>query len=421
MSKRSWEWCHWRRGVLLALALLVCASHVLAHPFDGDGSGPAKEGASNAQAYLYVEPFTCRVECLIWLPTALTVFGLPQGDAMLLPSETKATLLERAKVMVRDWCVLKLDGVEQRADFATAQLVKGVPGRSEAPAPDESVAVMNAMLGLTLDFAAPSSFETAEVEWRKFATEMQAIPLTVSYGPMSEAGLVMTLASPVAAWKNGGRLPPPKPLVVVPPVPPMETMDIPVASAVWVLVAAFWLLKKPRHGRRRSGQAVMIFSVLALGAILLWLMAHVPVTKPWAVRRMVPADEAQRVLLALLRNTYRAFDQRSESDIYDVLSRSIHGDFLQTIYLQTVQALSLEGKDGTRVRVTDVDVQVDGMRLLRDRDGFVAEGQWTALGSVGHWGHMHQRINRYTARLTVEPVNGAWKLTGLEVLEERRM
>jgi hypothetical protein len=34
---------------------------------------------------------------------------------------------------------------------------------------------------------------------------------------------------------------------------------------------------------------------------------------------------------------------------------------------------------------------------------------------------MHQRTNRYTARLTLEPIGNAWKITGLEVLEERRM
>ena len=46
---------------------------------------------------------------------------------------------------------------------------------------------------------------------------------------------------------------------------------------------------------------------------------------------------------------------------------------------------------------------------------------WTALGTVGHWGHVHTRKNLYQAMLTVEPVDGAWKITALELLEEKRL
>ena len=53
-------------------------------------------------------------------------------------------------------------------------------------------------------------------------------------------------------------------------------------------------------------------------------------------------------------------------------------------------------------------------------------GQWTALGRVGHWGHTHTRVNRYTAQVTVTAEaadTGArtWKITGLQVTEARRL
>jgi hypothetical protein len=34
---------------------------------------------------------------------------------------------------------------------------------------------------------------------------------------------------------------------------------------------------------------------------------------------------------------------------------------------------------------------------------------------------VHQRRNRYRAELRVAPLDGAWKLVGLEVLEEERL
>ncbi len=42
-------------------------------------------------------------------------------------------------------------------------------------------------------------------------------------------------------------------------------------------------------------------------------------------------------------------------------------------------------------------------------------------GSVGHWGHVHERVNRYRGLLTIEPLGGVWKLVAAEVLEEERI
>ena len=42
-------------------------------------------------------------------------------------------------------------------------------------------------------------------------------------------------------------------------------------------------------------------------------------------------------------------------------------------------------------------------------------------GSVGHWGHVHQRKNRYDADLRVEAIDGAWRISALELLSEDRL
>ena len=43
------------------------------------------------------------------------------------------------------------------------------------------------------------------------------------------------------------------------------------------------------------------------------------------------------------------------------------------------------------------------------------------MGTVGHWGHVHVRKNHYDATVTVETVDGAWKITALEILDEKRI
>ena len=47
--------------------------------------------------------------------------------------------------------------------------------------------------------------------------------------------------------------------------------------------------------------------------------------------------------------------------------------------------------------------------------------QWTALGTVGHWGHVHTRRNLYDAILTLDVSDGSWKIVDMEVVEEKRI
>ena len=404
------------RAVLALLALMACAGSVMAHPFDGDGSGPAKQGSTNVQAYLYVEPYECRMECLIWLPTALEMFGLPQGDALLLPSEVKAQLLKKARTEALSWCGMKINGTDQVQELTAATVLRGRPGATDTLKPDESVGVMDAMLGLTWECSAPADIKEVQVQWRKFAPAAPGVPVTVVFGPVFEMGMVLNAAKPTGTWKNNGNLPAAKPLSPVPPLPEAPTFALPLASILWA-VFILGLMWCKRRSPKAAGIALL---ALVLGVAGLWpvMVKRVPV--PWAKKETITVPQAQQVLQALLRNTYRAFEQRSESDVYDVLARSINGDLLQRIYLQTTQALALEAQDGTRVKVSDLAVDVDSVTPRGDKSGFVAQGQWTAFGRVGHWGHLHQRINKYKANMTVEPVGDAWKLTGLEVLEEVR-
>lgn len=62
------------------------------------------------------------------------------------------------------------------------------------------------------------------------------------------------------------------------------------------------------------------------------------------------------------------------------------------------------------------------MKHLDDRLlALLFHSKWTAMGTVGHWRHIHTRKNQYEANIIAEPVDGAWKITGLELLEEKRI
>ena len=76
----------------------------------------------------------------------------------------------------------------------------------------------------------------------------------------------------------------------------------------------------------------------------------------------------------------------------------------------------------TRVTISEFSADVMSVQPVTTHDsGFISECQWTALGTVGHWGHAHTRVNRYTAKVTIAPIESAWKIVQLEVIEARRL
>ena len=45
--------------------------------------------------------------------------------------------------------------------------------------------------------------------------------------------------------------------------------------------------------------------------------------------------------------------------------------------------------------------------------------RWRVAGWIGHWGHIHRRANEHLALVTVAPLDGKWKISAIEILDER--
>jgi hypothetical protein len=141
----------------------------------------------------------------------------------------------------------------------------------------------------------------------------------------------------------------------------------------------------------------------------------------FAVTRSARFDDerAEEIVSAMLYNVYRAFDFRDEEIIYDTLAHSVGGDLLTATYLETRRGLELASQGGARAKVQAIEMLE--VEAENEDDGFRATATWNVAASVGHWGHIHQRRNQYTAELTVEPVDGLWKITSMELIGEERL
>jgi len=100
----------------------------------------------------------------------------------------------------------------------------------------------------------------------------------------------------------------------------------------------------------------------------------------------------------------------------------VEGDLLSTIYLQNRKSFEVKKAGGATARVKNVEIKEAMIQGRSDnKKGVKIHSKWTALGTVGHWGHVHARQNYYDAILSVEPIEGSWKITALDLIEEKRL
>ncbi len=381
----------------------------------------AQEAKRVAQGYLYVEPYQARFECLMDLRTVLDWLGVPGTRGEQLPPDAASAVLEKAAALAATWCAMRVDGAQVESRLALHQWVSGEPGRTLPMPAGETVTVEGTMLGLMWECPLGPEPQSIEVVWQGFIENISHLPVTVFFGRESEQ-TVLTEGNATCRWNNEGRLPAPKPLAEVPKLPERPSFLLPVGAMVWVfmgLLLAVLLLKRGRRRKVPLASLAVLAGVWLLGALMTapLLVLRLPLPGSAATPPVAEIPAAETIVSPLLRNVYRAFDHRRESDIYDVLERSADGPLLRHLYLEIIAALTLDQAEGARVHVAEFASEV--LEVAPEGDGFTAKTSWTALGSVGHWGHTHMRASVCLGKVTVRPVRGAWKITTLEVLEHR--
>jgi len=140
----------------------------------------------------------------------------------------------------------------------------------------------------------------------------------------------------------------------------------------------------------------------------------------WLGRPKLPDQAAVKVMGQLLKNIYGAFEYPEESAIYDQLAVSVNGKQIETLYLEQRERMEALRRGGPRVKIHAVSMNhVED--VVRSGPTFEVTGQWDVSGTVSHFGHTHERTNRYGAMLTLLPINQQWKISEIEVLNEKRV
>jgi hypothetical protein len=358
--------------------------------------------------FIYVEPFEVRKE-IILRPLDLQAFvDLGLEGRTTIPVEIQPELKRRVAAFLREHHPVEIDGRKVPAELARIHFLERTLRTSRVIDPPEELDIYSAVLGVIFVYPTEGLPERVTMEWDLWNDRLTEVPVSA----VDQAGPLRSYLQAdwrLLEWQNFLTNPELPTLTQV--VAPPSGLERAARWLRWAALAATLLIvvSALRSGGGRF-RVVAGSATLAATVALFWLA------------RGAGVDEARgrEVVSGLLHNVYRAFDYRDEEQVYDVLARSAAGDLLERIYLETRRGLVLAGQGGARAKVKEIEL-VDLAVEPGDSGAFIADVSWQVRGSVGHWGHVHQRTNRVRARLTVAPVEGAWKIADMLVLEEERL
>ena len=387
-----------------------------ADPFERNSQPPARGLTTPAALYLDVAPFETRLELLARWEVLRTWTGLEPPSVQVLPVDRQAAVLRGLTAGLRDRVTLRIDGVEQelvttRLSGFTASDATGIYFRDE-PIPEP---LDQAVVGFV--FALPTERIPGEVtvSVADLPRGLDELPVRIS-DPEQTVDERLAADGLEAGWSHALRddpVPTIRQVIVRPPL-----LALPLVGLGVGLAGLFWIARGllRTEARRFPAAARLLLAI----ACLLGPVGTVDVPGSW-LRSSVPQPaEATALASSLLHNVYRAFDFREETEIYDRLAVSVSGDLLDRVYLEHRRGLEIERAGGARARVEAVEVT--GVEdLTAAGDGFAGLFEWTVAGSVTHFGHRHVRQNRYRARLTLTASGDAWRIDGLELLDEERL
>ena len=378
---------------------------------------------SGMRTFLYIEPYEVRHETLVRVKDMAAWMDLGLRGNEFIEVDEFEPLKKRIGQFLLKHSRVQIDNKQLRPILDRTSFVKYTMTRTFFIDQPERLLLNTAMLGVIITYLTKEMPRQVTVDWDLFSDRIQKVP-TNSVDPAGPFPSYVTPDDNLFVWKNFLKRYKTPTVAEITVDDSLTRINIPVGSVacIAILFPVLLRLRKRRKDAKPLGFYMGLIPILIAGGIVLFPYLKVPVARPSVMTPNVTEKNAVSILNSLLKNIYRSFDFREEEDVYDRLATSVSGDLLSDIYLQNRKSLVVTQAGGARARVKEVKIQDVSVKNLDDRPlALLFHSKWTAMGTVGHWGHIHTRKNQYEANITVEPVDGAWKITVLELLEEKRI
>lgn len=374
-------------------------------------------------SFLYVEPYEVRHEILTRITDLKKWMDLGLRSDTYIEVDELEPLKQRIGKFLLTRNPVLIDGKALKPILDRSNYIKVALSGIKLVETPERMEISTAIVGVIITYLTDGLPQEVTVDRNMFTDQVQKVPATAT-DPAGPLPMYLTPDDNIHRWTNylkNYRLPTVQTVQVEGSMGYIRIPWITLVCAVLLLLVIGMIFLRIRKG----GAIVMPLVgglILIITGVATYPLVGITVTRPASLAGEMPSEQAQELLQVLLKNVYRAFDFRNEEDVYDKLAVSVSGDMLSDIYLQNRRAFSIQKAGGAQASIQKVEIDSAVAERLDDRPlAYAIKGSWAAEGSVGHWGHIHTRRNHYDAVVTVKAVDGAWKITDLEVLEEKRV
>ena len=378
---------------------------------------------SSVYSFIYVTNYEVRHEVLIPLATLNTFFEIERAESGFLDIPEQDVAAEKIKSLFSIGNPVEIDNVTvdpvfDRIDFYGLDLTDFA-----IQAERRRISMANGRVGIIMSYGTKGIPRDVKVTWDKFNDVVKTVDSVVfAFDEVSKAEFSMFLEDNTYHWNSKDRQPPP-PITEVGADRALygqPKLAVPVVSCVLAALALPFIFSIPL--RRNYGWTTAIASLCVLGSFLSLKLLPIEMDHPFREPVPIPEAKASDIFQQLHKNIFRAFDYHGESEVYDALARSVEGDLLEKLYLEITDSLRVAEQGGAIAKVEQVNF-IDGQKMVIDDENsvenpsFAYRSQWELIGTVEHWGHIHERSNKYDAEFTVEMVDDDWKIIEMNVVD----
>lgn len=369
-------------------------------------------------SFIYIEPVEIRHEMLIPLATLSTILHVEHQDPAFVEVSEQDAIRESIRKWLADDNPVLINGTRVRPEFTRIDFYSLSLSDFATQAEAQRVSIASGRAGIIMTYRTPDDVvRDVSLSWATFYSSMKKVPAVVIAYPDSmdrfEFSRFNAPEDNTLTWECKPENLPTRIVAVRADLPEIPTLSVPVGGVAALVAAALSLLITQRIAK------VVAVGVLLTAAASLWSPTAITIAHPWKQPAELSTDQAKAVFTSLHQGIYRSLDFGNEERIYDVLATVVEGDLLEDIYLQLRKSLELREQGGAMARIRSItyeDLQVIPREQTQTPwPGFQFRSTWIVDGTVEHWGHVHERKNEFTAVFTMQPRDGDWKITRMDL------
>ncbi|GAB5441688.1 MAG: hypothetical protein Fues2KO_20370 [Fuerstiella sp.] len=372
----------------------------------------ATESFGAVYSFLYIEDYEVRHEILMPLPVLAESLPLNHRHPSTLSVSEQRQLLPAIDALLMPHIDLQINRVAARPRQTRCRFVGTDWQQLLTEIEAQPVSVVDGRIAIVLSYPATEPVQAVQLTWNLFSESIFGIQQIVLHDDDMQRNVLTYLAGRNRfEWIDTRPAPSIRIEPLVSPKPASGSSIL-----VWWLivagVAASALFLAATMQTRRTQRNTLLTAGLLVTFVTAWQSFEPGPTSDESF-----TGSQQQLRQSLLRNLYAAFEFRDEQQIYDALSISCDVGLTRRIYLQLAESLRHADQGNAIAAIRSVTFP----ELTADATSTDSECSWVVSGTVEHWGHVHERSNRFRARLDVDWIEDSWKLTDLQITDQQQL